>query len=88
MTLVHELGRRGEEIAADFLAKRGYRIINRRFRTRSGEIDLVCGRGEVVVLVEVKTRSHDCWGSPAEAVDRQKRGYLERAAREYRVLSG
>jgi hypothetical protein len=52
-----ELGRRGEEVAAGFLTRRGYRVVGSGFLARRGEVDLVCRRGDRLVLVEVKTRS-------------------------------
>jgi putative endonuclease len=82
------LGREGEAAAARFLARRGYRVISRRFLARRGEIDLVCRRGDRLVMVEVKTRSSDAFGAPAEAVGPRKRRALRAAAAEYRALSG
>jgi putative endonuclease len=84
----HELGRRGEQEAAVFLGRRGYRVVSRSFLARRGEIDLVCRRGDRVVLVEVKTRSSDAFGTPAEAVGPRKRRALQAAAAEYRALAG
>jgi putative endonuclease len=57
------------------------------FVARRGEIDLVCRRGRELVLVEVKTRSSDAFGTPLEAVDARKRRRLMAAAAEYRALS-
>ena len=83
-----ELGRRGEEIAAGFLRRRGYRVLGGGFLARRGEIDLVCRQGERLVLVEVKTRSSDSFGAPTEAVGARKRRALNAAAAEYRALAG
>lgn len=63
-------------------------MVGAGFVARRGEIDLVCRRGERLVLVEVKTRSSDGYGAPAEAVDRRKRKALLAAAAEYRALAG
>ena len=82
------LGRRGEEIAAGFLRRRGYRVLGGGFLARRGEVDLVCRRGDRLVLVEVKTRSSDGFGAPAEAVGPRKRRALNAAAAEYRALAG
>ena len=84
----HELGRRGERLAADYLERRGYRVVGTGFLARRGEIDLVCRRGDRLVLVEVKTRSSGTFGSPAESVGAGKRRALNAAAAEYRVLAG
>jgi putative endonuclease len=88
VAVAHELGRRGEEAAAAFLGRRGYRVVSRGFLARRGEIDLVCRRGDRLVLVEVKTRSSDAFGTPVEAVGPRKRRALQAAAVEYRALSG
>jgi putative endonuclease len=82
------LGRRGERQAAAFLARRGYRVIGTGFLARRGEIDLVCRRGDRLVLVEVKTRTSDAFGTPAEAVGARKQRALRAAAAEYRALAG
>ncbi len=82
------LGSRGERAAADFLERRGYRVIGAGFLARRGEIDLVCRHGERLVLVEVKTRSSQRFGAPAEAVGAAKRRAMRSAAAEYRTLAG
>jgi putative endonuclease len=81
------VGRQGERAAAEFLTRRGYRVIGSGFTARRGEIDLVCRRGQRLVLVEVKTRSSDAFGAPAEAVGARKRRALLAAAAEYRALA-
>ncbi len=83
-----ELGRRGEAIAARYLAGRGFRILQHRFRTRGGEIDLVAEEGETLAFIEVKTRSSAACGRPAEAVDRRKQARLARAATVYLARTG
>jgi putative endonuclease len=82
------LGRDGERAAAAFLTRRGYQVIATRFLARRGEIDLVCRRGDRLVMVEVKTRSSDAFGAPDEAVDGRKQRALRAAAAEYRALAG
>ena len=83
-----DLGRAGEKAAADFLARRGYEVVGRGFAARRGEIDLLCRRGSDLVIVEVKTRTSEAFGTPAEAVGSRKRRALMAAAAEYRVLAG
>jgi len=83
-----ELGRRGEELAARYLTGIGFRILQRRFRTRSGEIDLVAEEGDTLAFIEVKTRSSAVCGAPAEAVDRRKQARLTRAAEVYLARTG
>jgi putative endonuclease len=82
-----ELGRAGEKAAAALLRSRGYRVIGAGFLARRGELDLVCRRGDALVVVEVKTRSSDAFGTPVEAVGSRKRRALMSAAAEYRALA-
>ena len=82
-----DLGRAGEKAAADFLRRRGYEVVGTGFRARRGELDLICRRGAELVVVEVKTRTDDAFGTPAEAVGPRKRRALMAAAAEYRALA-
>lgn len=82
------LGREGEELAAQHLTARGYRVVGRGFRTSRGELDLICRRGDGLLVVEVKTRRSARWGSPASAVDAAKWRRLRAAAAEYRAWTG
>jgi putative endonuclease len=77
------LGRLGEDVACRELARRGYAILARRFRTRCGEIDIVAREGETLVFVEVKTRSSERFGRPAEAVTGRKQAKIALMASEY-----
>jgi putative endonuclease len=83
-----ELGRAGEKAAADLLRRQGYEVVGTGFRARRGELDLVCRRGAELVVVEVKTRTDEEFGTPAEAVGPRKRRALMSAAAEYRALAG
>jgi putative endonuclease len=74
------LGRRGEELAANHLAARGARILARNIHLRHAEIDLVALEGDVLCIVEVRTRNGCAFGSAAESVDARKRARLVRAA--------
>ena len=82
------LGRAGEKAAAALLKAHGYEVVGAGFAARRGEIDLVCRKGGVLVVVEVKTRSSDAFGTPLEAVNARKRRALMSAAAEYRALAG
>ena len=82
-----ELGRAGEKAAADLLRRHGYEVVGSGFRARRGELDLICRRGSNLVVVEVKTRTDDAFGTPAEAVGSRKRRALMAAAAEYRALA-
>jgi putative endonuclease len=83
-----ELGKAGEKAAAELLEKRGYEVVGAGFLARRGELDLVCRRGTELVVVEVKTRASDAFGTPVEAVGSRKRRALMSAAAEYRALAG
>jgi len=78
------LGTWGEDYACEFLQSKGYRIIERNFHIRGGEIDIVAQDGDNMVIVEVKTRSGDNFGTPLDAVTKNKQRLLMRAIREYR----
>jgi putative endonuclease len=82
-----ELGRAGERAAARLLRERGYEVIGAGFVARRGELDLICRRGREIVVVEVKTRTTDAFGTPLEAVGMRKRRALINAAAEYRTLA-
>jgi putative endonuclease len=77
------LGKRGEELACDELKRRGYRILDRRFRTRCGELDIVAQDNGVLVFVEVRARSGCRFGSPFESITRQKQRRLSAMAEAY-----
>jgi putative endonuclease len=72
-----------EEAAARLLAQRGFRLLERNFTCRGGEIDLVCADGPVLVFVEVRARSSTRHGSAAETISPEKRRRIIRAARVY-----
>ena len=67
-----ELGKLGEFLACDALSRAGYAVLARRYRTRMGEIDIICRDGSAVVFVEVKARRSLRFGWPAEAVTPRK----------------
>lgn len=77
------LGKEGEDRAARFLVKQGYRILERNYSTRSGEIDLIALHDGVVVFVEVKTRTSAAYGAPELAVTPRKQQRMVKAALGY-----
>lgn len=95
-TATKRLGRRGEELAAEFLKRRGFNLVAANFivpvgRNRLGvlinaEIDLVAYDGETLCFIEVKTRSSDDFAAPEAAVDLRKQRQITRAARAYRKI--
>ena len=66
------LGKKGEKLVEKFLLARGYTLLKRNFRTPVGEADLVMQDGDEIVFVEVKTRTSEAFGTPKEAVGREK----------------
>jgi putative endonuclease len=74
------LGRFGEDVAVAHLADDGYEIVDRNWRCRDGEIDVVARDGRVLVFCEVKTRSSDRFGTPAAAVVPRKAARIRRVA--------
>jgi putative endonuclease len=77
------LGEEGEERAAGFLSRRGYKILERNYRTPVGEIDLIALHRGTVVFVEVKTRTNEAFGAPELAVTPQKQRRMIKAALSY-----
>ncbi|HVN87042.1 MAG TPA: YraN family protein [Candidatus Binatia bacterium] len=77
------LGAEGERMAEKLLRKRRYKILQRNYRCRSGEIDLIALDGTTIVFIEVKTRRREGFGSPLDAVDRRKQGQIVRAAKQF-----
>jgi len=78
-----ELGDLGEKSAADYLRKRGYRIHERNYRCRAGEIDIVAQDRDCLVFVEVRTRTGPAFGTPEESIGAVKKGRLASAALTY-----
>jgi putative endonuclease len=72
MRVKDAVGRFGEQVAAEHLQAAGLEILDRNWRCRNGELDLVARDGTQLVFVEVKTRSSLAYGSPGEAVGRTK----------------
>jgi putative endonuclease len=75
-----DLGRTGEDLASDLYRRRGFEVIERNYRCRDGEIDIVARRGKLLVFCEVKARASNRWGEPAEAVGIVKQQRLRRLA--------
>ena len=76
-------GRWGEALAAEFLRRKGYRIIASGWRCRFGELDLVAERGEFLCFIAVKLRGSERFGTGAEQVDRRKQERLRTTAELY-----
>jgi putative endonuclease len=77
------LGQEGERVAEGYLKKKGFKVVERNYRCRLGEVDLIALDKRVVVFVEVKTRTGDGFGSPLEAVESHKQRKMMRAAQYF-----
>lgn len=73
----------GEQIASRFLKKHGYRIIDRNYRTKKGEIDIVAIERRFLVFVEVKLRRHSLFSSPLDAITQKKQKRIIHSAKIY-----
>ncbi len=78
-----ELGKKGEKIAAEYLNKNGYKILEMNYRCKLGEIDIIANKKNTYVFVEVKTRRNLRFGYPAEAINVKKRQHMLRTAQYY-----
>lgn len=83
-----EIGAKFEGMACEYMAERGFRVLERNFRCRQGEVDVIGEDGGYLVFVEVKYRSSGAGGSPAEAVTAAKQRKICRAADYYRYRHG
>ena len=74
------MGRRGEDLAAEYLQSEGYTIIDRNYSCKIGEIDIIASDGEFVAFIEVKSRADVSFGLPREAVDWRKQRTIVKVA--------
>ncbi|WP_343703096.1 YraN family protein [Chitinophaga sp.] len=79
----HELGKKGEQMAAAYLQGKQYELLHTNWTYGKKEIDIIARQGNTIVFVEVKTRSTQFFGMPEEAVNNQKQELLLRAADHY-----
>ncbi len=77
------IGKKGEEIAQDYLRKNNYAIIETNWRYYNLEIDIIAKKNNELVIIEVKARSGEQYGHPSEAITRQKMKHLINAAEAY-----
>ena len=78
-----ELGQEGEQLAADYLKKSGWKILETNYRFRRSEIDLIASKKDLLIFVEVKTRSSTAYGLPEQFVDEKKADNIMKAANHY-----
>ena len=67
-----ETGKIGEEIAKEYLKKKGFKILEQNYKTKYGEIDLVCQDKKTLVIVEVRTKKGENFGTPEQSLDKKK----------------
>lgn len=79
----NDFGKEAEELAADYLTKKGYKILARNYRYLKAEVDIVAKTGNTVVFVEVKARATDAFLEPHEAVNKKKIRLIISAANEF-----
>ena len=77
------IGKIGEDLAAEFLQKKGYQILKRNWGNKWGEIDVICRYGDITIFVEVKTKVGEDWGAPEEMVNKRKLFQVQRMASVY-----
>jgi putative endonuclease len=88
MTRAKNLGDLGEQKAAEYLLEHGFKILERNFHARHGEIDIIAQEGTCLCFVEVKTCASDAFGEPETWVTPRKQKRMISAAGKYRVLHG
>ena len=76
-------GARSEQLAVTFLESRGYLIVERNFKTKIGELDIIARDRDILVFVEVRSRANDDFGSALDAVHAEKRQKVSRMAQQY-----
>lgn len=79
----NELGKEGEQLAVDFLIKNGYQIRDRNWRYLKAEVDIIVQKEDILVVVEVKTRTSDYFGDPQDFINLKKIKLLVSAINEY-----
>ena len=80
---IGKIGKSGEDRVAAFLRSKGYKIVNRNYQCRFGEIDIISEKGEYIIFTEVKARKENSLVSPAEAVDKTKQQRIMLTAEDY-----
>ncbi|MDP4089763.1 MAG: YraN family protein [Bacillota bacterium] len=78
-----DIGNFGEDIALEHLIREGYNLLARNFRSKTGEIDIILKRNNILCFVEVKTRYNDKFGSPGECINNKKKSAITRTALRY-----
>ena len=88
MYVRHELGKKGEDAVSNYLIQNGYKILERNYFCKIGELDIVAMDKDEFVFIEVKTRSQNKFGNPADAVDKNKKSHIYYTAEYYVAKAG
>lgn len=83
MATHNELGKIGEDLAVEFLQKKGYKILERNWRFKKAEVDIISLKKDVLAIIEVKTRSSNYFGNPQDFVNPKKIQLLVEAINQY-----
>lgn len=83
MYINQEIGKLGEDIAVNYLKQKGYKILDRNFECRQGEIDIIATDKNEIVFIEVKTRTSNKYGTPSEAVNKIKQKHMLQTIKYY-----
>ena len=87
MAIHNDFGKKAEDLAAEYLQKNGYKILERNFRSQKAEIDIIAEKDDLLAIIEVKARSTDAFILPQEAVNKKKIRLIISAANKYLEIS-
>ena len=88
MDLRKQMGRQSEQLACSFLEEKGYRLLQRNLSCAFGEIDLIMQKEDLLVFVEVRSKSSNTYGTPKETIRRKKQERLRKTATYYLYKKG
>ncbi len=83
MTTTKEIGNKGEELAVEYLIKHNYQILEKNWRHKHLEVDIIAKKESILCIIEVKYRSYNTYGEPEVFVNKQKQKFLIEAANQY-----
>lgn len=78
-----KLGSIGEQLAANYIKDKGYYILDRNYRTKLGELDIIAKKDNIIAFIEVKTRTSNAFGVPSEAVNYKKQKTIQKLSQQY-----
>lgn len=78
-----KLGLIGEKLAANYIKNNDYHILDQNYRTKIGELDIIAKKDNIIIFIEVKTRTSNAFGRPGEAVNLKKQKKIHRLSQQY-----